>query len=93
MNKFDFIFSTRFWALVIGAVMFYLKAKGWVGESEMILVNTILAGFITIKTIDKNTGEASIKSAELAGSVTTVSLPSTVTSVQASTDSSGAVAK
>lgn len=52
-DKFLFLTSTRFWALIIGAVMFYLKAKGWVGESEMILANTILGGFIAIKTIDR----------------------------------------
>lgn len=78
-NKFLFLTSPRFWALVIGAVMFYLSSKGWVGEQEMILANTIIAGFITIKTIDRNLGDAK-------EGVTTVSIPSTVSSVQATTD-------
>lgn len=92
-NKFDFIYSTRFWSLVIGAVIFYLKSKGFIGEAEMVLVETILVGFIGIKTIDKNVGEANIKSAELVGSTTTVSIPSNISTVTASTDSSGAVGK
>lgn len=78
-DKFSFLTATRFWALVIGAIIFYLKSKGWIGEQEMILINTILAGFITIKTIDRNIGDAK-------EGVTTVSIPSTVNSVQATTD-------
>lgn len=52
-EKFQFIFSTRFWALIIGAVSFYLKTKGIIGDAEMILIETIVAGFIGIRTIDR----------------------------------------
>lgn len=82
-DNFSFLFATRFWALVIGAVMFYLKAKGYVGTDEMILANTILSGFIIVKTIDRNIGDAK-------EGVTTVSIPSTVSSVQATTDTTSA---
>jgi len=53
MEKFDFLKSTRFWALIIGAVTFYLQTKGILGEAELNLIGTIVAGFIGIKTIDR----------------------------------------
>ena len=53
MEKFEFLFAPRFWALVIGAVIFYLKSKGFIGEQEMVLIETILGGFITIRTADR----------------------------------------
>lgn len=52
-DKWLFLQSTRFWSLCIGALVIYLKTKGWIGESEMLLVNTILGGFIAIKTVDR----------------------------------------
>lgn len=52
-EKLLFLTSTRFWSLVVGAVVIYLKTKGFIGESEMLLIETILAGFIGIKTIDR----------------------------------------
>lgn len=52
-EKFEFIYSTRFWSLVIGAVSIYLKTKGYIGEPEMLLIATITGGFIGIKTIDR----------------------------------------
>lgn len=62
-NKFDFFTSTRFWALVIGAISIYCKAKGWLGPEEMNLIATLSVGFIGIKTVDKNLGEAKIQAA------------------------------
>jgi hypothetical protein len=52
-SKLEFLTSTRFWALVIGAISLYLKTKGIIGDPETILIATILGGFITIKTIDR----------------------------------------
>jgi hypothetical protein len=54
-EKFSFLYATRFWALVIGAISIYLKTKGIIGDSEMVLIATITGGFITVKTIDKIT--------------------------------------
>lgn len=51
--KFDFLTSTRFWALIIGALSIYLQTKGWIGEAEMMLIATVTAGFTTIKTLDR----------------------------------------
>jgi len=54
MNKFDFLTSTRFWALVIGAVAVYLQHKGIIGEPEMVLIGTLTTVFIGVKTIDRS---------------------------------------
>jgi hypothetical protein len=53
MEKLEFLKSTRFWALVIGAVTLYLQRRGLIGESEMILIETIVSGFIGIRTVDR----------------------------------------
>jgi hypothetical protein len=84
-DKLDFLRSTRFWALVIGAIMFYLQTKGIIGDAEMILANTILGGFITIKTIDR-ASEQKVLAAEASGKVTTVAMPEGVSSVTAKTE-------
>lgn len=54
MKKLEFLSSTRFWALIIGALSVYLKTKGWIGDAEMQLIATVSAGFITIKTVDRS---------------------------------------
>jgi hypothetical protein len=51
---FTFLKSTRFWALIIGAVSIYLQSKGFFGDAEMMLVATITAGFIGVKTVDRS---------------------------------------
>lgn len=65
MNKLDFLSSTRFWALVLGAVAIYLKQKGIFGDPEMQLIATITAGFTIVKTIDRNMGDTQIKAASV----------------------------
>jgi len=52
-EKLQFLTAPRFWALMIGAVSLYLKTKGYIGEAETVLIATITAGFITVKTIDR----------------------------------------
>ena len=49
----SFAKSNRFWVMVIGAVSLYLKSKGIFGDQEMILVATIAAGFVTVRTADR----------------------------------------
>lgn len=39
--------------MVIGAISVYLKSKGYIGEEEMTLIATLMAGFIGIRTIDR----------------------------------------
>lgn len=74
-DKFAFLTSSRFWAMVIGAVSMYLKAKGIIGEPEMLLIATITGGFIVVKTVDRNTGDAVMGAAEVGGKKTTVTMP------------------
>lgn len=52
-EKFEFLKSTRFWALVVGSVVLYLQTKGLLGQPEMVLIETILGGFIGIRTVDR----------------------------------------
>ncbi len=56
-----FVTSTRFWALVVGAVVLYLQSKQIIGTPEMVLINTIMAGFIGIKTVDRTVDKISDK--------------------------------
>lgn len=53
MEKFEFLKSTRFWAIVIAAVAVYLQTKGLIGDPEMVLVATITGGFTAVRTIDR----------------------------------------
>lgn len=52
-DKYQFIYSTRFWALVGGALTLYLYTKQWIGQPEVVLIETILGGFVGIRTIDR----------------------------------------
>jgi len=69
--------STRFWSLVIGSVIIYLKQKGWIDESLMELITTILGGHIVINTADKFSKK---------NTTTTVTIPEGVSNVSASTE-------
>ncbi len=52
-DRFLFLTSSRFWAIVIGAVSLYLRSKGIFGEAEMVLIATITAGFTVVRTVDR----------------------------------------
>lgn len=45
--------STRFWSLLLGASVVYLQTKGFLGEAEMMLIGTVLGGYITLNTVSK----------------------------------------
>lgn len=49
----QFITSPRFWAVVIGSVAVYLEQVGYIGEAERNLIATVVAGFVTIKSVDR----------------------------------------
>lgn len=53
-NTWDFLYATRFWAMILTAVSVYLGAKGIIGAPEMLLITTITAGFTIIRTVDRN---------------------------------------
>ena len=69
MEQFPFLKATRFWALVVGAAAVYAKAKGWAGPDEMLLIATIMGGFIGIRTVDRYSEQAVIAEAIAAGQV------------------------
>lgn len=39
--------------MIVGALSIYLKTKGIIGEPEMILISTVMGGFIVVKTADR----------------------------------------
>lgn len=64
-----FLKASRFWALTIGAVSIYLKAKGFIGEPEMYLIATITSGFVVVRTVDRASEQkvvAGVKAVEAA---------------------------
>ncbi len=69
MKTFAFLYATRFWALVIGAVSIYCERKGWIGEPEMILIATIMAGFVTVRTVDRATEQKILAEAVASGEI------------------------
>jgi hypothetical protein len=52
-EKFLFLTSTRFWAIVIIAVVGYLESQGFIGEAERTLIWTIAGSFGIIRTVDR----------------------------------------
>lgn len=48
-----FLTSNRFWAVVVAAVVLYLNNKGILGVNETVLLETVLAGFVTVRTVDR----------------------------------------
>ena len=62
-DKFAFLSSTRFWAIVVAAVSVYLEVKGYIGEPERNLIAAISTGFVTVRTIDR-IGDKKVEAAE-----------------------------
>lgn len=52
-EKFAFIYSTRFWAIVLIGVVGYLEARGFIGGAERTLIWTIAGAFGVVKTVDR----------------------------------------
>ncbi len=52
-DQLSFLTSNRFWAVIIGALTLYLHTKGWIGQPEIVLIETVLGGFVTIRTVDR----------------------------------------
>lgn len=57
MNKFLFLKSTRFWALVLIAIVKVLESEATIDGALAGALVTILGGFTIIRTIDRNTGD------------------------------------
>jgi hypothetical protein len=58
MNKLLFLTSTRFWALVAIAIVGVLDAEGILSSPIAQALVTILGGFVVVRTIDRNIGDA-----------------------------------
>lgn len=52
-DKFIFLTSTRFWALVLIAIIGVLEAEGTLSAEIAVALVTILGGFVGIKTVDR----------------------------------------
>ena len=53
MEKFLFLKSTRFWALVLIAIVGVLKAEAILADDFSNALITILTGFTVIRTVDR----------------------------------------
>ena len=51
-NELQFLGKLRFWSMVLAGVMLYLQQKGWIGESEALLIGGISAAFWATQTAD-----------------------------------------
>lgn len=76
--------SPRFWLIVAIAVLQSLAVFNVLGGEQadqlINIVSVALGGIVTIRTIDKNTGEAQVAAAKSAGATTTVTMPPTTVS-------------
>ncbi len=61
-SEWGFILSTRFWAIVIGAVALALNQEGLLADSYMIAITTIVGGFTVVRTIDRQ-GDKKVEAA------------------------------
>ncbi len=68
-NKFSFLSSNRFWALVIGAASTVLIDPNLPLQEWYITLGKFLGiiatGFIAIKTVDRNSGDAKVQAAAI----------------------------
>jgi len=76
MDKIDFLTSTRFWAIVLGALSIYLKSKGIIGPDEMQLIATITAGFTVVRTADRFSEQKVVAAGITSGQVSADSIDS-----------------
>lgn len=67
----DFLRAPRFWVMIAGALSVYLQMKGWIGEPETVLIATISAVFITVKTVDRF-GDKRVEAADIAANTNTI---------------------
>lgn len=59
MSRFQFLTSTRFWAIVLTAIAAYCRIKGYIGDAEVTLITTITGGFTIVRTVDRISDKAS----------------------------------
>ena len=52
-EKFGFLYSNRFWAVVLGAIVLYLNEEAIINDNLTILLETIITSFVGIRTVDR----------------------------------------
>jgi len=45
--------STRFWSIVIVAVIWFLEGNGWMATNAVAAITTILLGHVGVRTFDR----------------------------------------
>ena len=50
----EFLKAERFWVMVIGITCTYLSSKGYIGQDEIIAIDSFCALFIGIRTVDRH---------------------------------------
>lgn len=53
ISKWEFITSPRFWALVLGAIAYWLVTDKVISAALGMAIETVAGGFIGIRTIDR----------------------------------------
>lgn len=74
-NKFAFLGSPRFWALVIGACALALWQDGIISQAWVTAIGTITGGFIGIRTVDRATEQKVKAAAVVAGTLPPAETP------------------
>lgn len=64
MDRFAFLGSVRFWAIVIAAVALALHTDGIIDNAWFIAIGTITAGFTVVRTVDR-LGDSKVEAARL----------------------------
>lgn len=70
-NTWAFLRAPRFYVMLVGALSVYLQMKGWIGEPETVLIATVSAIFITVKTVDRF-GDKRVEAADIAANANTI---------------------
>ena len=52
-DTFAFTRAPRFWVMIVGALSVYAQTKGFIGDPEMVLIATVSASFVVVKTLDR----------------------------------------
>ena len=48
-----FLTSTRYWQIVVAAVVTYMGAKGWIDSDLVLLIDAVTLGSVGIRTVDR----------------------------------------
>ncbi len=64
-SQWAFLGSTRFWAIVIGAVALALSQEGLLADAWVVAITTIVGGFTIVRTVDR-VADKKVEAAEAA---------------------------